>query len=387
MQPGVIGFLRIRKIPDASLLTRFRHDFVNNIKKLFDQLVEITEPICREIDPKKADYLLYDTTGVEVNVAENNPKFVNTKLNQAKKIANTNPSVNPYAMAYGLMPETARANQLAKQQYINGHFCYAFKAGILTNGLGIVREISLFDESFKKRHPEVVSQKTDNPQLDKEVGDSTSLRPVLRDFYDAHPLFSYKTFLGDSAFDKYDTYTMLRDDFLFDRVAIPLNPRNTAGKQTDYDNNGTPLCPNDGTPFTYLGASRDKTRSARFKWVCHMSKFIPGTTTRLCHCLNPCTTSTYGRCVYTYPGKNFRYYPGIPRGTEHWNNLYRHRILIERTINLLKDPLGVAYRKSYQQYTTKSDLLFAGITQLIGVILAHAINKPKLYKSIKKLIA
>ena len=26
--------------------------------------------------------------------------------------------------------------------YINGHVCYAFKFGILTNGLGIVRDIS-----------------------------------------------------------------------------------------------------------------------------------------------------------------------------------------------------------------------------------------------------
>ena len=37
--------------------------------------------------------------------------------------------------------------------------------------------------------------------------------------------------------------------------------------------------------------------------------------------------------------------------------------------------------------TAKADLLFAGITQLIGVVIAHAIQKPELYKSIRKLIA
>ena len=85
------------------------------------------------------------------------------------------------------MPDTAEANPFVKQQYINGHFCYAHKAGIIANGLGIVRHISFFDENFKKKHPEVVSQKTDNPDLDKEIGDSTSLKPVLSDFFELHP--------------------------------------------------------------------------------------------------------------------------------------------------------------------------------------------------------
>ena len=66
------------------MLTRFRQDFVCYIKEMFNNLVDITDPICYEIDPKKASYLISDTTGVEANVAENNPKFFNTKLNQAK---------------------------------------------------------------------------------------------------------------------------------------------------------------------------------------------------------------------------------------------------------------------------------------------------------------
>jgi hypothetical protein len=91
--------------------------------------------------------------------------------------------------------------------------------------------------------------------------------------------------------------------------------------------------------------------------------------------------------VYTYPDKDLRLYPGIPRNTAHWDNLYRHRVLVERTIYLLKDPLDGAYRKSYSLETAKADLIFAEITQLLGVVLAQAINKPKLYKSVRKLIA
>ena len=372
-------------IPDASKITRFKQDFVAYIEKIFENLVEITEPICRELDAKKADYLIYDPTGIEAHVAENNPKFLNTKLTQAKKISKKNPNLNPHNLAYSMMPESAAANPFVNQQYINGHFCYANKAGILANGLGIIRGISFFDDEFKRRHPEVVSKKTDNPELDKDVGDSTSLRPVLSDFFKAHPTFSFKTFLGDSSFDKYDHYTMLRNDFGFDRVAIPLNPRNTSTAHSDFDSNGTPVCPIDKTPFTFIGFSGGKNRSDRFKWVCHKSKHKGSS--RVNTCDTPCTNSTYGRCVHTYPNKNFRLYPGIPRGTVHWDNLYRHRVLIERTIYLLKDPLCAASRKSFSTRTAKADLLFAGIAQLIGVVLAKAINKPHLFKSVRKLVA
>ena len=64
------GFI---KVPDAPMVTRFRQGFVGYLKTMFDRLVDMTEPICREINRKKADYLIYDTTGVEANVTENNP--------------------------------------------------------------------------------------------------------------------------------------------------------------------------------------------------------------------------------------------------------------------------------------------------------------------------
>jgi hypothetical protein len=378
-------FCGFDRVPDASKITRFKQDFTVYIGKIFDRLVDITEPICREIDAKKADYLIYDPTGIEAHVAENNPKFLNAKLNQAKKLARKNPELNAHSLAYSMLPEVSNTNPFVNQQYINGHFCYAHKAGILANGLGIVRGISFFDENFKRKHPEVVSKKTDNPALDKEISDSVSLRPVLSDFFKAHPSFSYKTFLGDSSFDSYDAYKMRRKDFRFDRMCIPLNNRNSSSAHTDFDSNGTPLCPKDKIPFTFIGKSGGKNRSERFKWVCHKSETRGSK--RVCACETPCTNSSYGRCVYTYPDKNLRLYPGIPRGTEHWNNLYRHRTLVERTIFLLKDPLGAASRKTFSARTAKADLYLAGITQLVGVVLAHAIHKPELCISIRKLIA
>jgi hypothetical protein len=378
-------FCGFESVPDAGKISTFKQTFVEFIVMLFEKFVDVTEPICQAIDPKKSGYLIYDPTGVEAYVKENNPKYLNSKLHNAKKVAAKNPEINPHSLAYSQMPETAQANPFVKQQYINGYFCYANKAGILSDGIGIVRGISFFDELFKRRHPEVVSQKTDNPDLDKEIGDSTSLKPVLSDFFERHPDFQYHTFLAHSSFDSYDNYTMLRNDFNFERMCIPLNPRNSASSHDYFDENGTPICPIDNTPFTFLGICRGENRSARFKFCCHKSK--PVTKQSKCSCLTPCTPKPYGRTVYTYPDKNLRLYPGIARGTEHWDNLYRHRVLIERTIFLLKYPLAAANRKTLSVRTAKADLFIAGISHLIGVILAFAINRKELFKSVRKLIS
>lgn len=68
-------------------------------------------------------------------------------------------------MAYGLMPSQAASSPDAKQMYINGHFCYADKFGILTNGLGIVRDIVFFDDDFKAAHPELPVEKSRIPLM------------------------------------------------------------------------------------------------------------------------------------------------------------------------------------------------------------------------------
>ena len=367
-------FCGFDKVPDASQLARFRENYKSYLAEMFEHLVDLTESICREINAKKADYFIYDTTGIELPVAENNPKFFNSKLREAKKLTKSNPNFDPYKAVYAFLPEASRTNPDARQQYINGHFCYATKVGIVTNGLGICRHIAFFDDDFRKRHPEVCSPKTDNPDSDKEIGDSVSLKPVLSDFRAAHPTIDFKTFIGDSSFDSYDIYAMLKNDFSFERACIPMNPRNSKASSAHFDASGTPICPVSGMPFTFLGKSGGKNRSSRFKWVCPGS--VQKGSSRVCSCDHPCTDSSYGKCVYTYPDKDFRLYPGVPRATDHWNNLYRHRVAIERTINIFKDSFVLDSGKSHRTVTVKADLFLAGITQLIGVLLADALHKP-----------
>jgi len=373
-------------VPDASKITRFKQDFGIYLRELFERLVEITEPICRKMDAELADCLIPDTTGIESYVAENNPKYMSSKLKQAKALAKNNPNYDPYKGVYSLLPDHAFSNPAVKQQYINGHFCYAKKAGFVTNGLGIIRHIELFDDEFKKNHPDMVIEKrSDNPDSDKEIGDSTALKPLLSDFFAAHPSLQYGTFIGDSSFDSYDNYDLLLNHFKFQRTLIPLNARNSKALNSDFDDNGTPLCPIDRTPMSYIGKCGGKNRSLRFKWVCHKSVAVGSK--RICSCEHPCTDSKYGRCVYTYPHKNLRLYPGIARNSEEWDSLYKKRVFVERTIHSFKEHYCVSHRKTSNLKTTKADLFLAGIVQLIGVVLADALHKHNFAKRLRKLIA
>ena len=87
-------------------------------------------------------------------------------------------------------------------------------------GLSIAtgKYITFLDDAFKGAHPEIpVEKKSDFPDEDKSVGDSSSLHPVLTDYFALHPRFSPDTFLGDSAFDTIATYSFLKDEFYFSK--------------------------------------------------------------------------------------------------------------------------------------------------------------------------
>jgi hypothetical protein len=384
-------FCGFRKVPDAAKLTRFKQDFLPYIADILERLVDVTEPICRAMDPELAGNMIFDTTGVEAYVAENNPKFMSSKLRQAKAIAKTNPVFDPYRGVYGLLPDCASANSAVKQQYINGHFCYAQKAGILVNGLGIVRHVELFDEDFKAAHPEMLIEKrSDNPDLDKEIGDAQALLPILRDFRSAHPSLTYTTFMGDASFDSYALYSALLGEYKFSRAVIPMNPRNaTKAPNTEFDKSGIPLCPADRTPMKSLGVCGGKNRSRRLKFICPESKPVRSThgTTWVCRCAHPCSPSSYGRCVYVYPDANKRLYPGILRNTPEWDALYAKRVTVERSIGSFKTVLGLEHRKTFNVATTKADLLLAGIVQLLCVLLADCLHDRKLFRRVRRLVA
>ena len=212
---------------------------------MFQQMVDYTEPICQTVDASLASMLTFDTSGIELYVTENNPKTLNSLIRRLKTYYKDNPDVDPYKMAYGLMPSQAASCPDAKQQYINGHFCYADKFAILTNGLGIVRHITFLDDDFKAAHPEMpVEKKSDSPDEDKSLADSKALIPVLKDFFRMHPLINPKTFLGDAAFDSIQIYHDLFHELHFEKAFIPLNGRlSLEDSDCPLNENGIPCCP------------------------------------------------------------------------------------------------------------------------------------------------
>lgn len=68
---------------------------------MFENLVDLTEPIYQNMDSELASMTFFDTSGIEEYVKENNPKLVDA-----------------------LMPSHADAEPAVKQMYVNGHFCF-----------------------------------------------------------------------------------------------------------------------------------------------------------------------------------------------------------------------------------------------------------------------
>ena len=306
---------------------------------------------------------------------------------------------DPYKAAYGSMHSHACANPEIKQLYINSHFCYVLKFGIVTNGLGIVRHISFYNKDFLTSHPDIVVEKKSNsPDEDKSVSDSKLLIPTLKDFFLKHPLINPKTFLGDAAFDSGLLYKELLtgntfgNNKHFSKAYIPLNSRSGI-KHPDckVNSDGIPCCPKDDKlPMKSEGTASHKNGLVRYKFVCPKIKYVYDKTTRKTHrecmCENPCTSSSCGRMIYIYPEKDLRAYPGVLRGTEEWDNTYKIRTAIERDINHIKDNLCLAGRRTQNEKTLHADLILAGITQLISVVLADKIHQHQYIRSLKPLV-
>ena len=359
-------------VPDASKFTRFKQDFLLDLQSMFDHLVDLTEPVCQRIDLVKASMMLFDTSGIEAWVTENNPKYANRIIKQLKSFKKANgldDSFDPYKAAYGSMPSHAAANPAIQQMYINGHFCYAFKFGIVTNGLGIVRHISFYNKDFLKSHPDIIiEKKSDSPDED--------------------------TFLGDAAFDSIEIYKYLLQETSFEKAYIPLkNKLCVEGIDYTVNEDGIPCCPHDASLPMKREGSKSHLRCGlpTMKFVCPKTKWewdsITKKTKRVCHCDTPCTASSCGRMIYIYPDQNLRAYPGTIRGTQEWDSTYRIRVNVEKAINHFKDSFCVAGRKTHIEKTLHADLLLAGIAQLITVMVADKIHRYEYLRSLKPLVA
>ena len=88
-------FCGFSKVPDGSKITRSKQDFLEDLQVVFDNLVDRTEPICQAINSEKADMTIFDSSGIEAFVTENNPKYANRIIKQLKAMQKPKVLMNP----------------------------------------------------------------------------------------------------------------------------------------------------------------------------------------------------------------------------------------------------------------------------------------------------
>jgi len=378
-------FLKFPRAPHKSQFSRFKSSYYSEIYKMFHHLVDLTDEIATATDEFLASILISDTTGFEFYVKENNPKFYQSMLKTAKTYAKThseNITFDIEKYAQSKMPKFSFSNHDAKLTYLNGHFGYYLKVILSTNGFGLVRDINFYNTDN--------SLETDlTPQETKDSFDAKSLIPSLETLFAFHPYLYFKYFLGDSGFDAAENYA-----YLYERGITPiisLNPRNKSSlPSTLFTDEGIPLCPNNGNlPMVYTGIIKSESRADRIQYICpkRSTQMIDGKKYIIQECDNPCTPSLYGRTKNLTVHHNYRYNSAMPRSSDEWINLYKLRTVCERTIAQLKAFIQINISRIHKTLTLKSNILLAGITQLISFLLLFRSKNTLGPLAIKTLIA
>ena len=70
-----------------------------------------------------------------------------------------------------------------------------------------------------------------------------------------------------------------------------------------------------------------------------------------------------------------------------WDETYKIKVNVEKSINHFKDSFCVANRKTTNEKIIHADLLLAGISQLLTVVVADKMNHRQHIRSLKSYIA
>lgn len=139
-----------------------------------------------------------------------------------------------------------------------------------------------------------------------------------------YPEFNFDSFYGDGAHDNYATYQLLHEWSM--KAIIPLNETNKGNLKfsppIEVDKNGVPICMAKHL-MIYDGFMKDR---CRIKWRCPLACGKIDS----CDCKDKCSPSDYGRCVYTKPEWDLRYFTVIPRGSDEWKAQMNKRTASER---------------------------------------------------------
>lgn len=368
------------KVFDKSLLSRFKSTFAGDIENFFHSLVDLTEPICQELDKEAAKSLIIDTTGIEVYVRENNPKFFNAIVKRLESYYKSKgiefSQTDIYMAAWAQMPKQAGAVSDAKLQYVNGHFTYALKGAVLCNGLGIIRHME-FCDSF-------VEDNALGPDESKFSSDIKIFQPALDHLFERHSSSNYRYIIGDSGFDSHqnNNYAYYQYGLI---PLISINPRNSDPDRPQPGvANGVLTCPKDpNLPLVFDCEIKGKNRYPRLKYMC--PKCRRTSKGYVCDCDDPCTDCKCGYIHYEKPSDDIRSHPIIPRDSEQWEKICGRRHVVEQVISRLKLPLVMGGSFLRDPKTAKADFFMCGIAHLVIVYVAYQaglLDKVRCVKSI-----
>ena len=165
----------------------------------------------------------------------------------------------------------------------------------------------------------------------------------------------------DSAHDCTEFYMLARDAW-DTNFFIPLNTTNQGNLKNlpmaYIDAEGIPHCQG-GYQMYYSGYCKDRDR---IKWRCPI-KACKKNQSKTCDFIDTCSSSSYGRVVYTHPDDNPRLFPTIPRSSEKWKKIYDKRTSAERVFKREKDDFNLKLFKTY----SKERLLFYSLLTAITV--------------------
>lgn len=184
--------------------------------------------------------------------------------------------------------------------FFNGYHLYAFTATASKHDLPI----------YFRLHP-------------ASRHDSVSMLLTAEELRYRYPDFSWTSVLLDAAHDAMPIYQFFKRRNVL--TFIDLNKRST-GKNTFVDEftlseTGVPICKK-GLAMKDNGYDYSRCRR---KYRCPLIK--KGSVT----CESPCSSSPYGRCIYTYTEHNPRLFPPIARDSDEWKNTYKRRTCSERS--------------------------------------------------------
>lgn len=163
--------------------------------------------------------------------------------------------------------------------------------------------------------------------VDAKRHDSVTGIVVLSEFRKINPDLTIKNLCFDSANDNYPTYNLCKKWDITPFIDLNSNrgkPSAIPDKIT-IDDDGTPLC---HAGFRMVNWGYSPARNDR-KWRCPLKC---GKVDE-CPCLSSCSTSDYGRVIYTKPDWDVRLYTPVPRGTDEYKEIYKTRTCSERLNN------------------------------------------------------